>query len=94
MWFQFVYTVEIVIFISIAVQLTGANQHPPPCCGQQNILKDRSCSYNDRKGQILLDCENGKYILDPNDNPHDEYHILDNGYLQMNTSSSPIPIDA
>lgn len=91
MWFQFVYTVQIVILLSIVPRFTVAN--PPPCCGQQNILKDRSCNYNGIKGQISLDCENGKYLLDPSDNPADEYHILENGYLQMNTSTSPVPID-
>lgn len=93
MWFRFVYIVEIVILISIVSQLTEANQHPPPCCGQQNILKDRSCNYNGVKGQILLDCEHGKYMLDPSDNPSDEYHILENGNLQMNSSSLHVPID-
>lgn len=94
MWFKFVY-IEIVILISIsiAVQFTAANQHPPPCCGQQNILKDRSCNYDGLKGQILLDCENGKYMLDPSDNPSDVYHILENGYLQMNSSSGSVGID-
>lgn len=93
MWFQFVHIVETVILISVLTQLSGANQHPPPCCGQQNILKDRSCNYNGIKGQILLDCENGKYILDPSDNPADNYHILESGYLQMNSTGSSIPID-
>lgn len=94
MWFRFVYTIGIVISISVVVRLTESSPHPPPCCGQQNILKERSCNYNGLKGQILLDCENGKYKLDPSEDPADEYHILENGYLQMNRSSSPIPTDA
>ncbi|XP_037029890.1 G-protein coupled receptor Mth2-like [Bradysia coprophila] len=94
MCFRFMYAIEIVISIAIVARLAEANQHPPPCCGQQNILKDRSCNYNGLKGQILLDCENGKYLLDPSDNKLDTYHILENGYLQMNSSSPPVPIDA
>lgn len=93
MWLKFVYIVETVILISIVAPFAKASQHPPPCCGHKNILKDRSCDYNSSKGQILLDCENGKYILDPKESPSDDYHILENGYLQMNTSSSPVPID-
>ncbi|KAJ6639546.1 G-protein coupled receptor Mth2 [Pseudolycoriella hygida] len=89
MWFQFV------ILLTIVGQFIGAISHPPPCCGYENIMRDRFCDHNGvMSGSILLECENGKYLLDPAEGPTDNFTVLENGELEIISSrKSTIPVD-
>lgn len=94
MWYRCGYAIGIVLVISIVVRLTEAQQPASRCCLYDNILKGRECDNNGAKGPILLDCEHGKFMLDPSGNPTDAYHVLNDGRLQVNTSKLPLPVNA